>query len=133
MSRHGDTTGGGEMPEILHQIRRAARWVFRGFESERSDEPPYDASWTLTFQITVEHDDLDDVWIAECIDLPGCLSYGDSEAEALDNLQDAIEGVLVARIGERLEADEKRRHEATAPAPERVRERKLEVKIALGA
>jgi predicted RNase H-like HicB family nuclease len=32
-----------------------------------------------------------------CLDLPGCWSQGDSEAEALENIKDAIEEYLAAR------------------------------------
>ena len=31
---------------------------------------------------------------AECLDLPGCISQGKSEKEALKNIQDAIGGYL---------------------------------------
>jgi predicted RNase H-like HicB family nuclease len=35
--------------------------------------------------------DEDGYWIAECPSLPGCASQGDTEAEALDNIREAIE------------------------------------------
>lgn len=41
---------------------------------------------------------MDGGYIAECIDLPGCMSEGDTEAEALDHLAEAITGVLAVRI-----------------------------------
>jgi len=35
--------------------------------------------------------------IAECPSIPGCVSQGHSEAEALDNIKEAIVGCLEAR------------------------------------
>lgn len=40
----------------------------------------------------------DDCWIADVPDLKGCMTHGDSPAEALDHVRDAMEGWLeVAR------------------------------------
>jgi predicted RNase H-like HicB family nuclease len=35
--------------------------------------------------------------VAECPALPGCVSQGKSEAEALANIREAIEGILAVR------------------------------------
>ena len=35
--------------------------------------------------------------VAECPAIPGCVSQGRTEAEALENMRDAIEGCLAAR------------------------------------
>ncbi len=35
-------------------------------------------------------------FVAECVDLPGCVSQGKSEKEALENLRDAIGGYLAS-------------------------------------
>jgi len=64
-----------------------------GFESERDENH---ATWTLT--VRVREDTLDGGWIAECLDLPGCLSQGDTREEALDNLSDAIGGIISLRM-----------------------------------
>ena len=32
----------------------------------------------------------DGYWVAECPSLPGCLSQGETEAQALENIKDAI-------------------------------------------
>lgn len=45
-------------------------------------------------EVRTERDELDGGWIAECVELPGCMSQGETEAEALENLADAIDGVL---------------------------------------
>lgn len=40
----------------------------------------------------------DGYWVSECVDLPGCMSQGRTMDEALQNLVEAISGVLEARI-----------------------------------
>ena len=47
----------------------------------------------MKFRITIEQDE-DGVFIAECPSLPGCISQGRTRAEALENIQDAIQGYL---------------------------------------
>ena len=34
----------------------------------------------------------DGYWVAECLDLPGCISQGKTKAEARANIREAIEG-----------------------------------------
>ncbi len=47
------------------------------------------------FRIVLTPDE-DGWFVAECIDLPGCISQGKSEKEAIQNIQDAIRGYLVS-------------------------------------
>ncbi len=50
----------------------------------------------LKFVVTLEHDEAG--WIVvECPALPGCLSQGRTEQEALANIREAIEGNLEVR------------------------------------
>ena len=35
--------------------------------------------------------------VAECPALPGCVTQGKTEAEALENIRDAIQGILAVR------------------------------------
>ena len=44
----------------------------------------------------------DDYFIAECLQLPGCMSQGRTEKEALENIVDAIESCLNVRLAELL-------------------------------
>jgi predicted RNase H-like HicB family nuclease len=76
--------------------------VFRSFETGRDDQAA-SATWRLT--VLTERDELDGGWIAECVDLPGCMSQGETEREALENLADAIGGVLAVRVQDRLLKD----------------------------
>jgi predicted RNase H-like HicB family nuclease len=43
----------------------------------------------MKFQVTIDRDE-DGVWIVECPAIPGCVSQGETPAEALRNVEDAI-------------------------------------------
>lgn len=46
--------------------------------------------------VTLEHDE-SGMLVAECPAIPGCVSQGRTEAEALDNIREAIAGCLEGR------------------------------------
>ncbi len=50
----------------------------------------------MKFLVTLEKDE-DDYIVAECPSLPGCLSQGRTEEEALANIRDAILGIMRLR------------------------------------
>jgi predicted RNase H-like HicB family nuclease len=50
----------------------------------------------MKFLVTLERDE-DGFVVAECPALPGCLSQGRTEAEALANIREAIEASLETR------------------------------------
>ncbi len=50
----------------------------------------------MKFIVTIERDE-DGIDIVECPSIPGCVSQGNSEQEALDNIKDAIRECLVVR------------------------------------
>ena len=50
---------------------------------------------TLRFRVLIEEDE-DGVFVAECPNLPGCVSQGPTRDEALVNIRDAMEGYLVS-------------------------------------
>jgi predicted RNase H-like HicB family nuclease len=52
----------------------------------------------INIRIHVDYDDLDGFFIAQCVDLPGCMSYGSTEREAVENVVEAITGVLSVRM-----------------------------------
>ena len=45
------------------------------------------------FRVVLTPDE-DNWFVAECVDLPGCVSQGKSEQEALKNIKEAIYGYL---------------------------------------
>jgi len=49
----------------------------------------------MKFRVIVEPDE-DGVFVAECPNLPGCVSQGKTREEALANVRDAIEGYLAS-------------------------------------
>lgn len=51
--------------------------------------------------ITLERDETGMI-VAECPSLPGCVSQGDTEAAAIENIREAIKGCLAARHANRL-------------------------------
>ncbi|MCI0404523.1 MAG: type II toxin-antitoxin system HicB family antitoxin [candidate division Zixibacteria bacterium] len=50
----------------------------------------------MSFLITI-HQDEDEVYIAECLSIPGCVSQGKTEEEAEKNIQEAIKECLEVR------------------------------------
>lgn len=58
--------------------------------------------WTLT--VRVNEDTLDGGWVAECPELPGCFSQGETRDEALHNLSDAVAGIISLRMDQQLSA-----------------------------
>jgi predicted RNase H-like HicB family nuclease len=57
----------------------------------------------MELRVIVEPDE-DDVFVAECPTLPGCISQGKTCAEAMANIKDAIQGYLpsVRKHGEQI-------------------------------
>ena len=51
----------------------------------------------MQFSIVIERDE-DGRYVAECLDLPGCLSEGESLEEALESISEAILGCLKSRL-----------------------------------
>ena len=47
----------------------------------------------MKYRILIEQDE-DEIFVAECPSLPGCISQGNSRKEVLENIQDAIKGYL---------------------------------------
>lgn len=50
----------------------------------------------MKFIVTIERDE-DGMYIVECPSVPGCVSQGNSEKEALENIKDAIQQCLAVR------------------------------------
>ena len=50
----------------------------------------------MKFEITIDRDE-DGMWVVECPAIPGCVSQGATEEEALENIQEAISLCLEVR------------------------------------
>lgn len=59
--------------------------------AERPDNP----NMTIRFRVLVSQDE-DGMFVAECSNLPGCVSQGKTHDEAITNIRDAIEGYLAS-------------------------------------
>jgi predicted RNase H-like HicB family nuclease len=53
------------------------------------------------------HRDQDGMWIAECLNMPGCVSEGESEGEALEMLKGAMRAWLAAMRDEYPDLDQR--------------------------
>lgn len=51
----------------------------------------------MQFNIVIEQDE-DGRYVAECMDLPGCLSEGETLEDALENISEAILGCVKSRL-----------------------------------
>jgi predicted RNase H-like HicB family nuclease len=73
-------------------------------ERETTYSPPkvsHAGTWDLC--VSVEPDELDGGFIAECIDVPGAMAQGETEEEALRSLIDAVQAVIAAKMEERFD------------------------------
>jgi predicted RNase H-like HicB family nuclease len=50
----------------------------------------------MKLNVTLERDE-DGVWVVECPSIPGCVSQGQTKAEALENIKDAMTACLQVR------------------------------------
>jgi predicted RNase H-like HicB family nuclease len=50
----------------------------------------------MRFSVTIDRDE-DGIYVVECPAIPGCVSQGKTEEEALDNVKDAIRLCLEVR------------------------------------
>ena len=50
----------------------------------------------MKFIVTIQRDE-DGMFIAECSSIPGCVSQGKTEEEAIENVKDAIEQCIQVR------------------------------------
>jgi predicted RNase H-like HicB family nuclease len=50
----------------------------------------------MRFQVTLDRDE-SGAWVVECPAIPGCVSQGETRAEALSNIQEAIALCLEVR------------------------------------
>lgn len=91
------------MVDLIELLQRPWLWL-RGHAHTPEPEPTL--RWTrsrldetpTTFTVKLSEDTLDGGWVAECVELPGCVSDGDTQQEALDHVVEAISGVLSVRL-----------------------------------
>jgi len=53
-------------------------------------------AWAMKFIVTIDRDE-DGMFVVECPSIPGCVSQGQTEQDAMINIQDAIKQCLEVR------------------------------------
>ncbi len=48
----------------------------------------------MKLRVVIEYHQEDEIYVATCPTLPGCISQGKTRAEAITNIQDAIKGYI---------------------------------------
>jgi predicted RNase H-like HicB family nuclease len=91
------------VPKPVVTFFAGLRKIFGKAEAERECiwEPAivsHEGTWKL--RVSVEPDDLDGGFVAECLDVPGAMSQGETEGEALESLIDAVQGVVAVKMEE---------------------------------
>lgn len=71
-------------------------------------------------QVILRADPEDGGWIAEVPSLPGCLSQGDTKAEAIANVQDAIAAWVSAAVGTARDVPKDSRDAEIVEVPEEI-------------
>jgi predicted RNase H-like HicB family nuclease len=79
-------------------IRVAARTALIEWKGVTHDAHGDTITSHVTFHVEVEEDIEDGVYVASCMNLPGCFSQGATEDEAVRNIVEAIAGVMEARM-----------------------------------
>ncbi|TAL67941.1 MAG: type II toxin-antitoxin system HicB family antitoxin [Bacteroidetes bacterium] len=50
----------------------------------------------MKFRVIIEQDE-DGIFVAQCPNLPGCISQGNTRNDALNNIKDAIDGYIFSQ------------------------------------
>ena len=88
----------------------------RALVSRFTGRPGRDCDGIVRVQVHVEYDETDQAYIASCVDIPGCISYGQTVGEALENLVEAFTGIMNVQL-------QSRAREAVESAETRVSDR----------
>ena len=83
------------MVSASHRFLSRVRRSLMRFEDERTED---ESRFTLT--VTVEPDPLDGGFVASVVDLPGCMSEGETVDEALNNVMEALREIMAASLAE---------------------------------
>jgi predicted RNase H-like HicB family nuclease len=99
---------------LAEAVRRAAGRGARGRLHWDDENQALHAE--IEFKIEVMEDELDGGYVVQCLNLPGCMSQGETVEEAFDNIGEAIGGVMAARFERNLREQERQRAQG-APHP----------------
>ena len=82
----------------------------------------------MTFTVLV-HEDIDGGYWGECLELPGCISQGDTLDEMDSNIREAIELVLEVMVEDSKDLDHLKPGEPTLGEDPRVRKWQINVPL----
>ncbi len=82
------------------RVMALIRHLLQSSESERTDRRPIPRKLT----VILERDDLDGGWVAECLELPGCVAQGETEEEVTSNIVDAIGAVITVHMEQQIDS-----------------------------
>lgn len=85
---------------LVPGFQRFSTWFRRAVRPSESERTSAGSSWK--FRCVVTRDELDGGWIAECVDLPGAMSQGETQDEAMTSLIDAMTGIIALRLQKQL-------------------------------
>lgn len=93
-------TGTGPAPGFVLGAFATLRRLFGGTEKtrERIDGPPTVERGTWELTMSVEPDECDGGFVAECIEVPGAMGQGETEEEALRDLAEAINAIVEVKL-----------------------------------
>jgi predicted RNase H-like HicB family nuclease len=97
--------GDGRVARFAIAWKQVVGSALKTFKILKGDNVTFFSS-TLNFSIEVTPDEIDGGFIAECLELPGCMSQGETREEALRNIVDAIAGVLETKMEDQLHGSE---------------------------
>lgn len=89
---------------LLEAVRKAAGGGTRGRVRWDGENQALHAE--IEFKIEVMEDEVDGGYVVQCLNLPGCMSQGETVEEAFDNIGEAIGGVMAARFERNLREQE---------------------------
>lgn len=100
---------------FLDAIRKTVARGTRGHARWNPEERAVDAE--IEIRLSVTADELDGGFVVECLNLPGCMSQGETVEEAIENMGEALFGVLAARFERDLREQEKEIEAPGDPVP----------------
>jgi predicted RNase H-like HicB family nuclease len=91
------------VPKPVVAFFAVCRKIFGRAEDTREtirNPPTIRERGTWDMEVLVEADAIDGGFVAETPDIPGAMAQGETEEEAVENLVDAIHGIVAAKVEE---------------------------------
>lgn len=102
-----DTYAPSPVPKPVIAFFAALRKILGGAETRREsirNPPTFEERGAWDMEVLVEPDTVDGGFVAEAPSIPGAMAQGETVEEALENLVDAIQGIVAAKMEEHFRA-----------------------------